>query len=217
MLLMYQIFKAMPISVTDLLKQIGISSIELKTVRWGNNPTSSKVGIYIISTSQNPKANDNLFSSAPIDNNILKFWLNKVAELQIDGKSSSTVSQLRDRLNQFWLPDENILYIGKTESSKGIRGRVSQYYRTELGERKPHAGGHLLKTLSILNQLFVHYFPDNTPTMTEENLLRAFVKQVSNHTLTNLKDKNLPLPFANLELEKGNRKNHGISKSKLGK
>jgi hypothetical protein len=124
--------------------------------------------------------------------------------------------QLRDRLNQFWLSDESILYIGQTESSKGIKGRVSQYYRTELGERRPHAGGHLLKTLSILNQLFVHYFPDNTPILTEENLLRTFVKHVSKQTLTNLWDKNLPLPFANLELEKGNIKNHGISKSKLG-
>jgi len=218
MLLVWKIFKnkTMPISVTNLLQQNGLSTVGLKTVRWGNNPTSSQVGIYIVSTSQNPTANDNLFASAPIDNNILKFWLNKVATLQIDGNASPTVSQLRDRLNQFWLPDESILYIGQTESSKGITGRVSQYYRTELGERKPHAGGHWLKTLSILNQLFVHYFPDNTPTPTEENLLRTFVKQVSKQTLTNLRDKNLPLPFANLELEKGNRKNHGISKSKLG-
>lgn len=205
----------MPISVTDLIKETGLTISGLDTVQWGNKAKSSKVGVYIISTSQNPTLNENLFSSAPIDNDILKFWLNKVNTLQIDGKVSPTVSQLRERLNQFWLPDENILYIGQTESSKGIAGRVDQFYRTELGERKPHAGGHWIKTLAILNQLFVHYFPDETPTQTEENLLRAFVRQVSSQTLGNLKDRSLPIPFANLELEKGNRKNHGITKSKL--
>lgn len=206
----------MPISVTDLLQQTGLSTVELKTIRWGNNPTSSQMGIYIVSTSQNPLANDNLFPTAPIDDNILKVWLTKVVTLQVDGNTSPTVSQLRDRLNQFWLPDESILYIGQTESSKGIRGRVNQYYRTELGERKPHAGGHWLKTLSILDHLFVHYLPDRTPTITEEKLLRTFVSQVSKKSLENFRDRNLPIPFANLELEKGNRKNHGISKSKLG-
>ena len=206
----------MPISVTDLITKTGLAVNGIKTVRWGNKPTSSKVGIYIISTSQNPTLNDNLFKSAPISDDILKLWLNKVTTLQIDGNVSPTVSQLRDRLNQFWLPDESILYIGQTGCSKGIAGRVGQFYRTELGKRKPHAGGHWIKTLTTLDQLFIHYFPDNTPTQTEENLLRTFVSQVSKQTLEKFRDKNLPIPFANLELEKGNRKKHGISKSKLG-
>ena len=206
----------MPLSIADLITKTGLIADGLETVRWGHTPTSSKVGIYIVSTSQNPTINDNLFESIPINNNILEFWLNKVKTLQLDGNTSPTVSQLRDRLNKFWLPDESILYIGQTECSKGIKRRVSQYYRTELGERKPHAGGHWIKTLSILNELFVHYFPDNTPTQTEKNLLRTFVGQVSEQTLVNLRDRNLPIPFANLELEKGNIKNHGISKSKIG-
>jgi hypothetical protein len=50
----------MPISVADLLQETGLSSVRLKTVRWGNYPTSSEVGIYIVSTSQNPTANNNL-------------------------------------------------------------------------------------------------------------------------------------------------------------
>jgi hypothetical protein len=123
---------------------------------------------------------------------------------------------MRQRLNSFWLPDENIIYIGQTESKSGLKGRVRQYYNTELGERKPHAGGHWIKTLNVLNQLFVHYIPTQNPIPTEEKILRAFVSQVSKSTLDNLHDKTLPIPFANLELEKGNRKNHGVSKSKLG-
>ena len=46
--------------------------------------------------------------------------------------------------------------------------------------------------------------------------MRQFISQVSESTLKCLFDPNLPLPFANLELERGNRKNHGIAKSKLG-
>lgn len=188
---------------------------QIKTVRWGNKPVSSDTGIYIVSTSRNPTKCDNIKESAPISREILKFWLNKVSTIQIDGVASPTVSQLHERLNQFWLPDENILYIGQTESSRGIKGRVGQYYRTEIGERKPHAGGHWLKTLTILDDLFIHYFPDDTPSQAEKKLLQAFISQVSQQALEKLRDKNLPLPFANLELEKGNRKKHGIAKSKL--
>jgi len=205
----------MPISVSEVISNSGIPVDRLKTVKWGNRPNSSNVGVYIISTCQNPKLNSNLYQSAPLDENILNFWLRKVSSLEIDNKLSPTVSQLSERLNQFWLPDENILYIGMTKSAKGIAGRVGQYYRTELGERKPHAGGHWIKTLKVLDQLYVHYLPDSLPKETEEKILRTFIGQVSKRTLENLKDKKLPLPFANLELEKGNRKNHGITKSKI--
>jgi len=207
----------MPISVASLIAQAGLTAEGLETVRWGIKPRLSKAGIYIVSTSHDPIVNDNLFASAPIDNDVLKFWLNKVTTLKVDSNASPTFSQLRERLNQFWLPDESILYIGQTKSAKGVAGRVSQYYRTEIGERRPHLGGHWIKTLSILKQLFVHYFPDDTPIQTEESLLRAFVGQVSKQTLGNLRDKNLPIPFANLELEKGNKKNHGISKCNFGR
>jgi hypothetical protein len=41
--------ETMPISVTDLLTQTELSADELKTVQWGIMPTSSEIGIYIIS------------------------------------------------------------------------------------------------------------------------------------------------------------------------
>ena len=46
--------------------------------------------------------------------------------------------------------------------------------------------------------------------------MKNFVNQISKSTIQNIFDPNLPIPFANLELERGNRKKHGISKSKLG-
>jgi len=41
--------ETMPISVTDLLTQTELSADELKTVQWGIMPTSSEIGIYVIS------------------------------------------------------------------------------------------------------------------------------------------------------------------------
>lgn len=206
----------MPTTINDLLITAGLDPRRLKTVKWGQPLDSSSIGIYIVSTCGQPDQNSNLYEQAPIDENILRFWLSKVPTFQIDKAPNPTLNELKKRLLGFWFPDENIVYIGQTESGDGLRSRVNQYYRTELGERKPHAGGHWIKTLKILNQLSVHYIDDKTPTATEEKLLHAFVNQVSDTTKKNLVDPLLPIPFANLELEKGNRKRHGISKSKLG-
>lgn len=202
-------------SINQLVELVGLSSTRLRVTKWNNEVESSSIGIYFVSTTKDPKSNSSLFPTAPIDENILKFWINKVPTMKIDS-APATIEKLKSRLESFWLPDENILYIGQTESGKGLKGRVNQYYNTELGERKPHAGGHWLKTLKNLNKLFVHFIPCQHPEETEKKIMRQFVSHVSEKTLKYLYDPTLPIPFANLELERGNRKKHGISKSKLG-
>ena len=206
----------MPTTINNLLNKAGLDKSQLKTVKWGQRLDSSSIGIYIVSTSGLPNENTNLHDNAPIDEIILRSWLDKVGTLQLDGKQNPTIKDLKNRLNNFWLPDENIIYIGQTESGGGLKSRVNQYYRTDLGERKPHAGGHWIKILKTLNQLYVHYIPTQKPNDTEEELLRYFIEQVSDKSKQKLFDPTLPIPFANLELERGNRKKHGISKSKLG-
>ncbi|MDP3684348.1 MAG: hypothetical protein Q8S01_10485, partial [Ignavibacteria bacterium] len=163
----------MATTINDLLNAAGLEQGRLKTAKWGQRLDSNSIGIYIISTCGEPDKNSNLYDQAPIDENILRFWLSKVPTFQIDKAANPTLYDLKKRLSGFWFPDENIVYIGQTESGGGLRSRVNQYYRTELGERKPHAGGHWIKTLKILNQLFVHYIDDKTPTTTEEKLLHA--------------------------------------------
>ncbi|MCE1202905.1 MAG: hypothetical protein LWX09_12500 [Bacteroidia bacterium] len=204
----------MPTSINQLVNSVGLDPSRLRNSKWGHEIESTSIGIYIVSTSKDPGSISPLFKKAPIDENILKFWINKVRTIQVDGVPA-TVQNLKKRLESFWLPDENIIYIGQTDSKRGIKGRVNEYYNTELGERKPHAGGHWIKTLKILNQLFVHYIPCHNPEEIEKEILRIFVSQVSEENKANLYDSSLPLPFANLELERGTRKNHSISKSKL--
>ncbi len=203
----------MATTINKLLTSVGLDLKRVKTSMWGESLDSSSIGIYFVSTSSSPATNSNLFNEAPIDDNILKFWINKVPTIQVDNKPTN-IADLRQRLSSFWLRDESIVYIGQTESRKGLRGRINQYYNTEIGDRKPHAGGHWIKTLKNLNQLYIHYISTHNALLTEKKIMREFIAQVSKTTLDNLFDRRLPLPFANLELEKGNRKNHGISKSK---
>lgn len=205
----------MPISAIDLIHKTGLDINLVKTVKWNNNPSSTEMGIYIVSTSKDPSINSNTYESAPIENETLEFWLKKVSTFLLDKKPNPNVQELRLRLSKFWLPDESILYVGRTESMGGLSSRVNQYYNTELGEKRPHAGGHWIKTLKILNQLYIHYLPDNEPKTTKVKLLQNFSNQVSLKTRKELYDQNLPIPFADMELEKGNRKQHGISKSVL--
>jgi hypothetical protein len=202
--------------VSELLKSAGLNSNRLKTISWGEPIDNSSVGIYFISTSQKPDSNSNHFAAAPIDESKLRFWINKVKTIHIDGMPNPTVAELKQRLNLFWLPDESIIYIGQTECSGGLKRRMLQYYKTELGDKKPHADGHWIKTLKNLNQLFVHYISTMNPAQIEVKLMQNFVAQVSETTRKKIGTHVLPLPFANLELEKWKRKNHGITLSKLG-
>lgn len=201
-------------SIASLITDAGLNPDNLKTAKWGVPLGSNSIGLYFISICQNPHSADTPYADAPIDEKILKSWITKVPTIEVD-RIPATIESLKHRLNSFWMPDENIIYIGQTESRNGLRGRVNQYYYTELGERKPHAGGHWIKTLSILKELYVHYIPVQNPQDLESQILRIFMSKVSGQTIKRLYCPLLPIPFANLEVERGNRKNHGISKSKL--
>jgi hypothetical protein len=129
-------------------------------------------------------------------------------ELRLDGRRPSA-DELAARLCSFWCSDEVIVYTGLAGTS--LRRRVGQYYKTPLGARKPHAGGWWLKTLSILDQLWVHYAatPDNAAA--ETAMLRHFADGVSATTASKLHDPGRLAPFANLRAGGGTIKAHGIT------
>lgn len=205
----------MPSTVKTLLESVNLDISKIKTCRWGQNVDADKHGIYFISTSLKTDCIENTYKGAPISINILDKWISKIKTIEIDGRSGINSLDLFNRLNKFWLPDENILYIGQTECNGGLKKRLSQYYKTNLGERKPHAGGHWIKTLLNLTDLYVHYIPTFTPLILEKEILVNFTKEVSQNTLTMIGDPELPLPFANLEIDKSRRKKHGVYKSKV--
>lgn len=194
-------------SVFGLFESVGIPISGV--VRWNDSLPTTQKGVYVISNSRNPHV---VVGTPPkISDSALESWITRVPAMRID-KMNPTVSLLKSRLEAFWLHDESVLYIGKATS---LRKRVGQYYSTPLGCRRPHAGGHWLKTLSNLKNLFVHYSETVEPEAREADLLGIFKDNVSGPSARKLYDPRLPIPFANLEFPRGKRKCHGISKSKL--
>lgn len=168
---------------------------------------------YVVSTSKDPQRHLGLLTEAPISIDLVKEWIHRVPWIELDGVRNPAAIDIANRLAQFWLPDENILYIGMT--TKKVQTRINQYYNTPIGNRSPHAGGHWLKTLSNLQELFIYHAACNTPKTRADKLLGYFISNVSTDSRLRLKDPDRPFPFANLEYPKWTRKNHGISKSRV--
>lgn len=199
----------MPSSVAELFKNV---SLRLDgPVRWGLKIPESGRGVYVVSLSACPEEKENRFgSNPPIDLHILDGWIASVPTLRID-EHRPTPNALKQRLASLWLPDETVLYIGRTAAS--LADRIDQYYKTPLGECRPHAGGHWLKTLSVLETLSIYWAATPGQDDAETDLLRFFIDEVSEASRLALFDPNHALPFANLEFPKGNRKRHGIAGS----
>lgn len=201
----------MPTLISELLKSQNLKLTG--KVKWGEKVNSNSPGVYIVSLSNDPEKSLGLLAKAPISFDMIRFWLNKINTFKLDNQRNPSCEIVAERISKFWLPDENILYIGMTNSS--LSARVSQYYNTELGEKRPHCGGHWLKTLSNFSDLYVYYSECENPELVEISLMDSFSSNVSKESVEGLYNHSLILPFANLEHPSTGRKRHGIGKSKL--
>lgn len=203
----------MPSTVNDLL---GAASLRPQGVcRWRDPVPSTKAGLYLVSLSDDPQSKRGV-SQPPLSQSALASWVARVPAMAVDG-ARATVGSLRARLSAFWLPDESVLYIGKAgggSSKRTLGKRVREYYITQLGEPRPHSGGHWIKTLSNIDSLYVHWSECAETEETEQKLIEEFARHVSTESQKKLFDCAHPYPFANLELTKGIRKFSGIQRSR---
>ena len=195
----------MPSTVADLFMAAGLAPAA--PVVWGTTVAEQRAGVYVVALSKSAETPTGTFSACPLAEPALEEILAVRPELRIDG-ARPTLRDLALRLQALWLPDEVVLYVGLAGTS--LRSRVRQYYVTPLGARRPHAGGWPLKTLGVLPQLWVYFAACPAPDLAEERMLDVFQANVSAASRAQLHDPALPLPFANLEAEKGRRKAHGI-------
>ena len=84
--------------------------------------------------------------------------------------------QLAARLASFWLPQQTVVYVGRTNKSLGAR--VSSLMHTPLGDRKPHPGGHWLWTLRDVAKLRVWWAETAAPEEYEDGLASAIAADV---------------------------------------
>lgn len=180
----------------------------LGQVKWGQKVNCNYPGIYVVAITDSA---EKIVCSvdAPISVKIVQDWITYVPKLNLDGKRPR-YEDLVNRLKEFWIPDETILYIGKAGTS--LKDRVNQYYNTRLGDPKPHAGGHWIKTLENLSDLNIFWTTSvgEKAKDVEERFIKNFIRNVSNESKQNLFDPEHPFPFANLEFPKGTRKRHGL-------
>ncbi|MEX0885821.1 MAG: hypothetical protein WD009_05200 [Phycisphaeraceae bacterium] len=194
----------MPTSSARLMTTIGLT-IEGQTT-WGAPPPTSKPGIYLVSLSRRAYRNDAVRPTAPVCEQAVAQWLQRVPKLELDGKPGPTTTELVACLQGFWLPDESILYIGKATS---LATRLNQFFRHKLGNRSPHAGGHWIKTLACLDELQVYYCTCDTVAdaeAAEAHALDAFARQVSPASRSALVGVSVPIPFGNRVCPKHGRK-----------
>jgi hypothetical protein len=177
-------------------------------VPWGTPISQAASGVYAVSLTGQVDVPAAAALPCPLSSDSLTELLHVRPELRVDGIRPDR-DALAQRLAALWLVDEVIAYIGLAGTS--LRSRVRAYYTTPLGARRPHAGGWPLKTLSVLDQLFVHYATCSDPGEAEGEMLGAFQAAVSSSARAALHDPELAIPFANLEWAKGQRKRHGIT------
>lgn len=101
-------------------------------IAWGSPALARSPGIYIVELPE-------CLPVAPIDLRVVRAWRRRVPTIMVDGRKA-TAPAIAARLAGFWIPSATVLYIG--QASRSVRGRVGDYYRTPLGDARPHHGGH---------------------------------------------------------------------------
>lgn len=190
-------------------------------VRWRDpipapKPGSPTTGVYLVALTADAADLAASCPECPLSTDRIDELLEARPELRLDGSRCNSAA-LAARLSSFWLADEVVVYIGlagprkKTPKEGELAKRVGEYYKTPLGARSPHAGGWFIKTLAVLDQLYVHYAYCDEVDRVEQRMLFDFIQNVSRDCRARLHDPERAMPFANLEYPPGVRKCHGIS------
>jgi hypothetical protein len=181
-----------PTTVRQLVESVGLRIYQ--SYRWGKTVTADFKGVYIIAIASE---NDHLsvMNKPSINLRALKEWINRAQGLTVDGKPAS-VETIGNRLKQYWLPGETILYIGQT--GRTITQRLNQFKQHQLGAKAPHSGGQWIKTLTNLDELTIYIVPTEEPAETELSMLTQFALNVTLDSKASLREPNKAYPFANI-------------------
>lgn len=180
-------------------------------VRWGTVLPEQRPGVYAIALTKRGNAVAGTLPAYPADTRTLTELLMVRPDLKLDKVKGPTVAQVQLRLAGFWLADETVVYIGR--SSRPLATRVAEYYGHRLGASSPHKGGWPLKTLAVLDKLWVHWAATDDFVEAEKTMQRAFAAAVSRRSAAALYRSDPLMPFANLEDGDRRRKQHGIGKA----
>jgi transcription elongation factor GreA len=182
-----------------LLRSVGLMADG--PAQWGRPVPAPGPGVFVVELPA-PVPN------APIELTRVGKWLERVDTLRLDGERP-TSKALAARLASFWLPSQTVLYVGSSEAS--VRRRLAAMGATELGDRRPYAGGYWLKVLRGLDGARVWWAATTATEEYEDALLEAFTGGLAAAERAALHDPDVVLPFANLRQGSGDRKSTGLT------
>jgi transcription elongation factor GreA len=188
-----------PLAGSELMRSLGLEvdgPAAWKAAAPGRGP-----GVFIVELSAP-------VDEAPVDTEALRRWLDRVPALRLDG-ARPTPHQLAKRLAEFWLPGEQILYVGR--SRKTVASRVAAMYGTPLGDDKPNPGGHWLMALYGMSKARLWWATTDAHEEYEDELLARLASGFELDDET--RQRTLGLPFANLVASDGRLKGHGLENS----
>lgn len=191
------------IGAPQLLRSVGL--LADGPGQWGRPISAQGPGVFIIELVVPLPA-------APIELTRVGKWIERVDTLLLDGARPGSKA-LAGRLGSFWLASQTVIYIGSSDVSVGRR--VAAMARTDLGDRRPYAGGHWLKTLRGLDSVRVWWSTTGVTEEYEDALFDAFAASVPDTERAGLPDREVVLPFANLRRGDGRRKRTGLTGSLL--
>src|SRR5687768_2607186 len=151
---------------SELLRSLGL--LVDGPQAWTGDVRSRAAGIFVVELPGGAE-------TAPIDIVAVRQWLERVPGLLLDGEPPPTPKELAARLSSFWLPNEPILYVGR--SVRSIGARVGAMYSTPLGDARPYAGGHWLKTLSVMPRLRVWWAETDAHEEYEDGVLAEVARR----------------------------------------
>lgn len=186
-------------SAPALLRSVGLMADG--PGQWGRPVPASGPGVFIVELAAS-------LPSAPIELTRVGKWIERVESLRLDGERP-TSKTLAARLASFWLPSQTVLYIGTSDAS--VRRRLAAMAATDLGDRRPYAGGHWLRTLRDLDLVRTWWSGTTATEEYEDALLEAFALRVPDAERAGLPDPEVVLPFANLRRGSAGRKATGLT------
>lgn len=173
---------------------------------WNEKLDANFNGVYILALTDNPKTKSAHSYRFDICEDTFNYWITQATDLEIEGNKVTSKKEVRDYLEQFWNPNENILYIGESSSKTNpIQDRVKQFYTHKIGQKGPHTGGYWLKLLSCLKNVSVYYAKAASPKEIEFKMLIKFVELSTGKSFFELDDFTKYLPFANVKIEVSKR------------
>ncbi|GEM_PF-1998410 len=209
----------MPVSVDKLFTEFGLNYS--KPYKWNEKFDAIFNGVYIISSSNNPKKALPNNIEFDISVKVFENWKQQAPNLEIENKKVTEVSQVKQYLKKFWNEKENILYIGEsTSATNPLTKRVNQFYIHKVGQKGPHTGGYWIKLLSELENLYIYFAESKSPRESEFKMILKYAELSSGKTFFELENISNHFPFANskVDLLKANsiRKHINENKRKNG-